>query len=166
MESKAKIFGHPIHPILIPYPVGLLTTSVVFDLLHIITGQAEFAIVAFWMIPAGIVGGLIAAPFGLVDWAALPGDSRAKRIGAMHMGGNVVVLVLFGISWLLRLGTPEQPGLLPFVIGLVAAGLLGVTGWLGGELVDRLGVGVDDGAHVNAPHSLSGRPASENAAPR
>ena len=166
MESKAKIFGHPIHPILIPYPVGLLTTSVVFDVLHLLTSRAEFAIVAFWMIPAGIVGGLIAAPFGLVDWAALPGESRAKRIGAMHMGGNVIVLVLFGLGWLLRLGTPEQPGLLPFVIGLVAAGLLAVTGWLGGELVDRLGVGVDNGAHVNAPHSLSGRPASENAAPR
>lgn len=79
----------------------------------------------------------------------------------MHGSGNVVVLVLFALSWLFR---RDEAGYLPSTLALVASFLgfvlAGVTGWLGGEMVDRLGVGVDNGAHLNAPNSLSGRPAA------
>lgn len=108
------------------------------------------------------MGGLLAAIFGLWDWVHIPSETRAKRIGLMHGVGNVVVLALFAGSWLLRLNEPgyEAGGL---ALGLAVAGVLLalVTGWLGGELVDRLGVGVDRGANLDAPSSLSGRPASE-----
>jgi uncharacterized membrane protein len=77
-----------------------------------------------------------------------------------HACGNVVVLVLFAISWWLRTGNPTDPPVGAFILALIGTGLALVTGWLGGELVDRLGIGVDSGAHVNAPSSLSGRPAS------
>ena len=79
-------------------------------------------------------------------------------MGLWHGGGNVVVVVLFLISFLLRLHNPSDPGVLPFLFSIVGAGLAAVTGWLGGELVDRLGVGVDEGANLDARSSLSGRP--------
>jgi uncharacterized membrane protein len=160
MESRAKLFGHPIHPMLIPFPLGLLATSLVFDIIHRITGNEPWAEVAYWMIVAGIIGGLAAAPFGWIDWFAIPDGTRAKAIGLQHGVGNVVVLVLFVGSWFLRRDAPDEPGTAAFVLSLVGVALAAVTGWLGGELVDRLGVGVDRGANLDAPSSLSDRPAT------
>lgn len=165
MESKVKVLGHPIHPILIVFPMGLLATAVIFDILYLIRGTAEFALVSYWMIAAGVIGGLVAAAFGFLDWAAIPGGTRAKRIGLMHGAGNVVVVALFAVSWFMRLNDPSHlPPTLSIVLELMGAGIAGVTGWLGGELVDRLGVGVDEGANLNAPNSLSGRPAYDGVA--
>ena len=161
MESRAKLFGHPIHPMLIPFPLGLLATSLVFDIIHRLTGNEPWAEVAYWMIVAGIIGGLAAAPFGWIDWFAIPADTRAKPIGLYHGVGNIVVLVLFAVSWFLRRDAPDEPGPVAFILSLIGVALAVVTGWLGGELVDRLGVGVDRGANLNAPSSLSGRPAGE-----
>ncbi len=67
MESRAKLFGHPIHPMLIPFPLGLLATTLVFDIIHRLSGNEPWAEVAYWMIVAGIIGGLAAAPFGWID---------------------------------------------------------------------------------------------------
>jgi Predicted membrane protein len=163
MESKAKILGHPIHPILITIPLGLFVAAVVFDLIALLTGEGTFARVAFWNIAGGIVGGLVAAIPGAIDWANIPSNTRAKRIGAFHGLGNVAVVALFAVAWWLRRDDPGVVATAPFVIALVAIGLGTVTGWLGGELVERLGVGVDEGAHLNAPSSLSGLPASAQA---
>ena len=168
MEARAKILGHPIHQMLIPFPFGLLATAVIFDILYLVWGNPTMATVSYWMIVAGIIGGLIAAPFGTIDWAAIPHGTRAKRVGMVHGLGNVVVLLVFAGSWWLRYGaTSDAPVYAPSTLALVRSfvgfALAGVTGWLGGELVDRLCVGVDDGAHLDAPNSLSGRPASENA---
>lgn len=154
MEAKAKLLGHPIHQMLIVFPLGLLATAVIFDVIHLLTGNPTMAVVAYWMIAAGIIGGLVAAPFGLVDWFSIPEGTRAKSVGLRHAAGNVVVLVLFAASWFLRGDRPEDPGTTAFVLALVGAGVAAVSGWLGGELVDRLGVGVDEGAHLDAPSSL------------
>ena len=164
MESKAKLFGHPIHPMLIVFPLGLLATAVIFDVIYLATKNALWAQTAFWMIAAGIIGGLVSAVFGLVDWLAIPAGTRAKRVGLLHGVGNVVVVVLFAASWLVRRRDPLAPATIAFVLSFVGVGLALVTGWLGGELVDRLGVGVDDGAHLDSPSSLSGRPAREDLA--
>jgi uncharacterized membrane protein len=162
MESRAKLFGHPIHQMLIVFPLGLLATSLFFDIGYLIWERPELAVAAFWMIIAGIVGGLLAAVFGLIDWLGIPGGTRAKAIGLWHGGGNVVVVALFSASWWLRRADPPAPTTTMIVLSAIGVGLALVTGWLGGELVDRLGVGVDEGAHLNAPSSLSGRPASGN----
>jgi uncharacterized membrane protein len=146
---------------LIPFPLGLLATSVVFDIIHRLTGNDTFAEVAYWMIVAGLISGLVAAPFGTIDWLAIPSGTRAKSVGLWHGAGNLVVLVLFGVSWFFRRDAPIDPGSLAFVLSLIGVALAAVTGWLGGELVDRLGVGVDRGAHLDAPNSLSARPATE-----
>lgn len=161
MNSKAKLFGHPIHQMLIVFPLGLLATSLVFDIAYHATGNARWADIAYVMIACGIIGGLVAAIFGLIDWLAIPRGTRAKRIGALHGIGNVIVVALFAISWLLRYGNPVQPGTGSLILAIAGVALAVVTGWLGGELVDRLAVGVDDGANVNAPSSLSGKPASQ-----
>lgn len=164
MESKAKIMGHPFHPMLIVFPLGLLAASLGFDIGYLTTSNQEFAIVSFWMIGAGILGGLLAAVFGAVDWWAIPVHTRAKAIGLWHGVGNVVVVLLFILSWWVRSRAPGySPSTTAVTLSCFAVGLALITGWLGGELVDRLGIGVDDGAHVNAPNSLSGRPASEQA---
>jgi len=163
MESKAKIAGHPIHQMLIVFPLGLLAASLGFDVGYFATSNPEFPVVSYWLIGAGIIGGLMAAVFGAIDWWAIPRNTRAKAIGLYHGLGNVIVVVLFAISWWLR---NASAGRLPSGAALLAsccAVLLAlVTGWLGGELVDRLGVGVDNGANLNAPSSLSGKPATLN----
>lgn len=166
MESKAKFLGHAIHPILIVFPLGLLATGVVFDVIYLIWGSAEMANVAYWMFAAGIVGGLIAAPFGLIDWMAIPAGTRAKTIGMLHGLSNVVALLLFAGSWWLRNDLPERPETMASVLSFLGTAVAGLGGWLGGELVERLGVGVDEGANLNAPSSLtssSARPADVRA---
>ena len=166
MESRAKLAGHPIHPMLIVLPLGLLIMAVVADVVYLVTGRIAFATVAYYNIAGGVASGLLAAVFGTIDWLAIPSGTRAKAIGLWHGLGNVVVVALFAMSWWMRRGQLDViPDTLAFSLG-VAGLLLGtVTGWLGGELVDRLGVGVDDGAHLNAPSSLSGRPAHEGSSP-
>jgi len=156
MEARAKLFGHPIHQMLIVFPLGLLGASLFFDLIALGAGKPALMQAAFYMIAAGILAGLLAAVFGLIDFLGIPGATRAKRIGLLHGVGNVIVVGLFAVSWWLRRPDPSAPGTMPVVISAVAVAIALVTGWLGGELVDRLGVGVDDGANVNAPSSLSG----------
>ncbi|MEP6705223.1 MAG: DUF2231 domain-containing protein, partial [Acidobacteriota bacterium] len=142
MESKAKFLGHGIHPILIVFPLGLLATGVVFDIIHLVWDKPNMAWVAYWMISAGIIGGLVAAPFGWIDWFAIPSGTRAKTIGLMHGLGNVTALLLFACSWWLRHDLPERPETLASILSFLGAGMAAVGGWLGGELVERLGVGV------------------------
>ena len=161
MRARARLFGHPIHQMLIVFPLGLLATGAIFDVIHLVTGTPRWAEIAYWMIAAGIIGGLVAALFGLTDWLGIPGGTRAKRIGLLHGAGNLVVVLLFAGSWLLRRDDPLAPETLALVLSFAGTGLALVTGWLGGELVSRLGIGVDEGANVNASSSLSERPASE-----
>jgi uncharacterized membrane protein len=164
MESRAKLFGHAVHPILVVFPLGLFATAVIFDAIGWATGNGRLLEASFRIIAAGIIGGLIAALFGLIDFQAIPWNTRAKRIGIWHGLGNVGVILLFGASWLMRWPSPPNPGVLPVMLSLGGALLMLITGWLGGELVERLGVGVDEGANLNAPNSLTGRPAQESRA--
>ena len=156
MESRTKLAGHPIHPMLVVFPLGLLITSLIFDIIYLGTGDNRWTMVAEYMIGAGVLGGLLAAVFGLLEWLGIPPQTRAKRIGLWHAGANVLVIVLFIISWFLRLPDPAHPVTAAIVLSFIGVGIGAVAGWLGGELVDRLGIGVDDGANPNAPSSLSG----------
>ena len=155
MESRAKLLGHPIHPMLVVFPLGLLGMAVIFDVISLVMAQGYWSEVALWMIVAGVVTGLLAAPFGLVDWIAIPAGTRAKRIGALHGIGNVIVVLGFAASAWLRWVSPQEPSTIALMLSFGGFVLALVTGWLGGELVDRLGVGVDEGAHLNAPSSLT-----------
>jgi uncharacterized membrane protein len=142
------------------FPLGLLSTAVFFDIIYLVTDRAIWTQAAFFMIGAGVLLGLGAAAPGWVDWAGIPKATRAKRIGLIHGVGNVLVLGLFLLSWILRRPTPEAPPTEAIVAALGGAVVAVVTAWLGGELVARLGVGVDDGAHLDAPSSLTAQPAA------
>lgn len=155
MESRVKALGHPVHPMLVMFPLGLLVTAVVFDFIDLVGGPDVLGEVAFWNITVGLAVGLLAAVTGLVDWLAIPRDTRAKRVGALHGLLNLGLVVVFAIVWLVRLGADgRDAGTGLFIVELLALGIGGVSAWLGGELVDRLGVGVDEDAHLNAPRNL------------
>lgn len=160
MESRVKLAGHPAHTMVIAFPLGLLATAVVFDVIFLVSDNPTWTQAAFYMIGAGVITGLVAAIPGTIDWLAIPRGTRAKRIGLIHGVGNVAVVLLFALSWFIRRENPAAPPTGAVVAGLLGAGIAIVTGWLGGELVNRLGVGVDDGAHLDAPSSLTGRPAA------
>ena len=155
MESRAKIFGHAIHPILIVYPLGLLSAAVVFDIIYLVTSNPTWTTVSQWMIVAGIVGGLLAAVFGLIDYLSIPSGTRAKRIGLLHGLINLGVMILFIGSCLLRWYSPTVPSTLAFALSFIGVGAALLGGWLGGELVERLGVSVSANANLNAPSSLT-----------
>ena len=91
MESRAKIMGHPLHPVLIPFPLGLLITSVVFDVVYLLTGDGKWSGISFWRNAAGV--------FGLIDWLAIPSGTRAKSVGLLHGAIHAVVVVLLGEEW-------------------------------------------------------------------
>lgn len=156
-----RLFGHPIHPMLIVLPLGLFIGAIVIDTIYLFTGGNNLPSVSYFNISLGILGGLLAAIFGFTDWLAIPSNTRAKQIGAWHGIGNVVVVGMFAISWLFRRANvdfvPSQLALI-FSYGAILLGVL--TAWLGGELVFRLNVGVDSGANFDAPSSLSDKPAS------
>ena len=155
MDARAKLLGHPIHQMLIVFPLGLLATSFFFDLGARFAGIDQLAIASYWMLITGVAAGLLAALFGLIDFLAIPSGTRAKRIGLLHGAGNVVVTAIFFASWFVRRPTPASPPTTAIVLSAVAVAIALVTAWLGGELVDRLSVGVDEGAHLDAPSSLS-----------
>jgi uncharacterized membrane protein len=162
LESRLKLFGHPVHPVLIVFPLGLLSAAVVFDILYLVVGTEYFPAVSYWNIALGVLGGLLAAVFGLIDWLAIPGGTRARSVGLLHGVGNVVVTALFAVSWLLRRDNPDYaPDTFALVLSFAGILLALVTGWLGGELVYRLSVAVDRGANLEAPNSLNGEPASK-----
>lgn len=155
MEARAKILGHPVHQMLIPIPLGLFITAAVLDVVAMIAGWRFLTVVSFWNLVIGVATALIAAVFGTIDWTAIPKRTRAKRIGAVHGIGNVVMVGLFFVAVLLRMDEPSfavTGGALALEIIALALGT--VTGYLGGELVDRHGIGVHPDAHPDASSSL------------
>ncbi len=153
MRTTVRLLGHPLHAMLVVIPLGLLPVSFLFDLIGLGAGPSWFA-VTFWMLFVGWVVALGAAVFGLIDWLGIESGTRAKRIGLWHGGLNVLMAGLFLVSWLVRLPAPSHPAAVAIVFSAIGTGLLFVTGWLGGELVDRMGVGVYPDASPNAPSSI------------
>lgn len=152
--KTVRILGHPIHRMLIAFPMGLLATAAIFDVIYLASGSMAWATASMYLIGAGVVGGLLAAVFGAIDWLYIPDATRAKRVGAVHGVGNVFVVLLFLGSLYIRSEYIVPPAL-AFVLSFLGVGMAMITAWLGGELVTRLGIGIDVGANVDAPSSLS-----------
>ena len=127
MEAKAKLFGHSIHQMLIPFPLGVLGMAVVFDVIALVGRWPSLHNAAFAMIGAGVISGLLAALFGVIDFLAIPLRTRAKRIGFLHGVGNVVMLLLFAASWWFRADAPHQPGAEAIGSAAVGAGMMART---------------------------------------
>jgi uncharacterized membrane protein len=144
-KSTASIAGHPIHPMIIPFPVAFLVTAFVTDLTFWSTGNATWATVSMWLLGAGIIMALVAALFGFTDFL---GDRRIRDItdAWLHMGGNLIAVVLALINWYIRYRSGAATGVFPWGIWLSLATvlLLLFNGWKGWELVYRHHVGVSD----------------------
>ena len=146
MKSKATLAGHPIHPMLIPFPLALWVTSFAVDILFYFLRHPTLLIVAKFMIAAGCLGAIAAAIFGIIDWLSIK-NGDVKKVANWHARLNIAALVVFAISLFLRMGSySELVGrklTIPFLLSLVGVILITISGWLGGELVFRYGVGTD-----------------------
>ena len=141
-ESTAAVFKHPIHPMLVPLPIGLLTAAAAAAVGYWLTGDRFWARAAKWLVGGGIATGGSAALFGLTDFVTMR-RPREHAEGWIHGIGNVVALTLSAVSLRLRLADEER-AVVPWGLALsgVTALILTVTGWMGGELSYRHKVGV------------------------
>jgi nitrite reductase/ring-hydroxylating ferredoxin subunit/uncharacterized membrane protein len=144
MRSKASFKGHPLHPALIPFPFAFLTGALLFDAAGLLLARPAFWTTGGHLAAAGVVTGLIAAVPGLIDYFyTVPPKSSGKQRATRHLIVNVSAIVLFAVAWLLRRGAAE-PEVTVLALELVAAGLLTAGGWMGGTLVNRNQIGVDN----------------------
>ncbi len=159
MDSRLKIAGHAVHPMLIPLPLGMFVGTLIFDIVYLVTDDPQHATVSYFMAVLGTVGGVAAAATGAVDYLNIPKGTRAKRVGTVHAIGNDIVIALFALSAFLRYRADDyDASALALTLTFAGATIALVTGWLGGELVERLGVGVDSDAHLDATSSLKEEP--------
>ena len=139
-------YGHPFHAILVTIPIGAWTAALIFDIVGFFVEDREvFTRGALWLVGIGLVGALVAATVGLMDLATLEKGTRARRIGLIHLRLNASAIVLFAVSFGIRLGADDTTVSVPgFLLSLLAYLLVGASGFLGGELVYRHGVRVAD----------------------
>ena len=155
-RSTAQIGGHPIHPMLIPFPIACLVGAFVTDLLFLNTGDRGFAHASQWLIGFGIGTALLAAAFGLIDYM---GDDRIRRMGIalQHMIANVSAVVVSIINFAVRLNNPADVGSLGVYLSGAVVLILLYSGWLGGHMVyvHRVAVLDEDASrqhHERHPH--------------
>lgn len=141
MQGKATIAGHPIHPMLVALPIGFFVGALVCDIILGLTHNPFWPTLSVVLIGFGIVGALLAALFGFVDYATAPMSAPAKAIATRHMILNLLAVVIFAVAFWLRLSdNVSSTGIVLTVIGVLA---LAVSGWLGGHLSYHYGVGVE-----------------------
>lgn len=142
-RSTASIAGHPIHPMLIPFPIALFVATLVCDIVFVSNGNPDWANAAEWLVGLGVITGLLAAIFGAID---LLGDRRIRALWVawVHAGLNLLAVLISLYSWVIRHNAADQGAVQPtaLVLSIIVVLLLLVTGWLGGELVFRHRVGV------------------------
>jgi uncharacterized membrane protein len=147
MGSPASINGHPIHPMLIPFPIALWFFSLIADLIYLWRGNPAWRDwVAFYALLAGIIGAVAAAIFGIIDWLAIK-DREVKKVANWHARLNVIALLIFAASFYLRTTNGSQMVgdnyTIPLVLSIIGVILITISGYLGGELVFKHGVAVN-----------------------
>jgi nitrite reductase/ring-hydroxylating ferredoxin subunit/uncharacterized membrane protein len=144
MKSKAVLLGHPLHPMLIPFPFAFLTGALVFDAIGWFREVPAWWTTGGHLSLAGIVTALLAAIPGLIDYFyTVPPDSSAKARATKHMLANLTAVALFAVAWWIRGGATTRPDVTVLGIEAIALTLLGTGGYMGGTLVTRNLIGVD-----------------------
>jgi uncharacterized membrane protein len=143
-RSTASVAGHPIHPMLIPFPIAFFIATFVCDLVYWQTANAAWATAATWLLGAGLVMAALAAVAGLTDFL---GDARIRALNDAwwHAGGNVVAVLIQLYSWYARY-TEGTAAVVPkgLILSLIVVCILAFTGWKGWEMVYRARVGIAD----------------------
>jgi uncharacterized membrane protein len=156
-RSTASIAGHPIHPMLIPFPIAFFIATFVCDLVYWQTGNAGWVTATMWLLGAGLVMAALAAVAGLID---VLGDARIRALNDAwwHAGGNVVVVLIELYNWYARY-TEGAAAVVPkgLVLSLIVVCILGFTGWKGWDMVYRGRVGIAD-ASDSHPRSVAESP--------
>jgi uncharacterized membrane protein len=141
MASPASIKKHPVHPMLVALPIGLWVFALVCDTVRAAGGNTVWQTVAIYCIAGGIVGALLAAIPGLIDYFSID-EAAMRRIANLHMALNLGALVIFAINLWLRFRLPDASYLL-LAISIVGVLAIGIGGWLGGEMVYVKGMAVE-----------------------
>lgn len=159
-RSTASLGGHPIHPMLVLFPIAFFVATLVCDIVFWQSGIGEWATAALWLLGAGLVMAALAAVAGLIDFL---GDQMIRSLNDAwwHAGGNVLVVLIELYSWYARY-TQGADAVVPtgIVLSLIAVGLLLFTGWKGGELVHRYRVGILEHPEAQAPTAPTPRRAA------
>lgn len=147
MKTPAKVGSHPLHPMLVPFPFALWTFSLIADLIYYFgTNDYVWETVAFYTLAGGIAGGLLAAVPGFIDYFSID-DKRVSRIAGWHARLNLFALFVFAASFYFRTDRGsrivDQSLTIPVLLSLLGVMFIFASGWLGGEMVFRNGVGVD-----------------------
>lgn len=147
MASPASIGGHPVHPMLIPFPMGLWVFSLVADLIYLWRGNPVWRnFIAFYSLLAGTIGAAVAAVPGFIDWLSLK-QSEVVKIANWHARLNVIALLIFAASFYLRTASGgnlvSHSYTIPVTLSFLGLILITISGWLGGEMVFRHGVAVE-----------------------
>jgi len=144
MRSRAQIYSHPIHPMLVVFPLGLFFASWIFDLIGKATSNEQLWAASFYCMIVGLIGGFCAAIAGLIDWfTVVPPRSSGKNRGLIHAALNTLVMIAFLILTIRRSRASVEPGRFELVLMTLALIVLGISGWLGGTLSYRNQIGVD-----------------------
>jgi uncharacterized membrane protein len=143
-KSTASVAGHPIHPMLIPFPIAFFIATLVCDIVYASTGNAGWTAASLWLLGAGLVMAALAAIAGLTD---VFGDDRIRNLrdAWLHAGGNIIVVLIELYNWFLRYSSGAA-AVVPtgLILSAVAVAILAFTGWKGWEMVYRHHVGVSD----------------------
>lgn len=139
-RSTAAIAGHPIHPAIVPIPIGMIVATALSDLAHLLTRDGFFARASRFLVAGSIVSALVAAVPGIVDFSTI--RAARNRGGFAHAGGNLTIVGLSALSLVLRSRSRHRVPAAAMALSGLAAALVGVTGWLGGELTFRERIGV------------------------
>jgi uncharacterized membrane protein len=145
MASKASIGGHPVHPILIPFPIALWSTSFLCDVIFYFWRNSSLNLIAKAMLAVGCLGAVAAAVPGIIDWLSIK-EARVKRIANWHARLNIIALIVFAISLYFRMKVGAHwvnyHLQIPVALSMLGVILISISGWLGGELAYKHGVGV------------------------
>lgn len=155
MESRTRVARHPLHPMLVMFPTALLPLLLFMDVLAWWTGDDAFWVAGFWVGVAGIVMTLLAVAAGIPDMAAIPDETRAHRTALFHAIVGTTVLLVFAATTWARWNAGTDRLTLATVVDVIGVLLVGVQGWLGGELVYRHHLGVKTTAEGADPVVLT-----------